>query len=77
MKEDKVYQKLKTKMEEVAVVRPQTLGPLTAPYKWTVSYFKVYPWLAFALLSLVFSLAVYLFLGVYIVYFVSVLQHGF
>lgn len=77
MKSDKTYDLLVAKMNELAVVPPQELGPLTPVYKKTTSFFKNQPVKITFLLAAFFSLFMYLLLGARLVRLVSILQFGF
>lgn len=75
--DDKLYLLLKLKMEEMAVVPPQSLGPFTFLYKKIVPYFKFYPWRTAIFVSVVFSSFLYFILGKTLIRIVSILQAGF
>lgn len=77
MKNDKTYEMLRLKMNEIAVVPPQTLGPLTSLYKSIIPQFKFYPWRMAFLLSTLASFILYLLIGTSFVRIASILQFGF
>ncbi len=77
MKQDKTYQLLVAKMQEVAILPPQTLGPFTGVYKRVTPFFKFSPRRMTAILSLFATLLLYFFLGSTMVKLASILQFGF
>lgn len=77
MSEDKFYQTLVSKMNEVAQVAPQTIGPLTPFYKKIVPQFKFYPWKSGIVLSVLGATFLYLLFGSALVKLASILQFGF
>lgn len=77
MKNDKFYQLLVSKMEEVAVMPPQSVGPLTPFYKMVVPQLKYSPWRSMSILSMLASVFLYLVFGPILVKLTSVLQFGF
>lgn len=77
MKQDKTYQLLLTKMQEISLVPPQQLGPFTNMYKNFVPYLKFAPWRMAAFVSFFTSILLYLVLGPILVKIVSLLQFGF
>ena len=77
MRSDKLYRSLVAKMQEVTVVPPQTVGPLTSIYKRIALQFKVNPWKTALIVSLSISLLAYILLGVTLVKITSLLQYGF
>ncbi len=74
---DKAYQLLVSKMHEVTIVPVQNLGKLTFVYKKVVPYFKFSPWKTTAVISIISTASLFLFLGPRFVKLVSVLQFGF
>lgn len=76
MRHDPLYQKLVEKWEEVTIVSPQTVGPLTPLYKRAVPYFKVAPWKMLVPLAFVLTVFLALLLQVTAVEIASFLQRG-
>lgn len=77
MKNDKFYQVLVSKMQEVAVVPPQSVGPLTPFYKMVVPQLKYSPWRSMSVISILLAFFLYLVLGPILVKLASILQFGF
>ena len=78
MKNEKLYELLVSKMHEVSMLPPQTVGPLTPLYKRIVPYFKVSPWKSIALVSLFATTLVYFLFGMsLLIKLASLLQFGF
>jgi len=77
MKEDKIYKLLVSKMQEIALVPPQTIGSFTPLYKKIVPRFKYYPWKSALIISLASTISLYLVLGSTLVKIASLLQFGF
>lgn len=77
MTEDPLYQKLKTQLRQVAVVSPQTVGPLTSFYKITTSWVKTWPAKVLIPVAFIGGILFQLLLGEKIVQAVSILQRGF
>lgn len=77
MKQDKTYDILVAKMHEVAIVPPQTMGPLTGLYKKIIPMFKFYPVRSLSIVSLVSAVLLYVVLGSLLVKIASILQFGF
>lgn len=77
MKDEKLYRLLLERMQEVAMVPPQTVGPFTYFYKRLVPGLKFHPWKITALVSFMFAVFFYLVFGVRLVRLVSLLQFGF
>lgn len=77
MNNDKLYRELVAKMQEMAIVPPQTIGPLTFAYKRLVPYLKYAPWRSTLSVSFLLSIFLYLFIGSTIVKIASLLQIGF
>ncbi|MBI2617629.1 hypothetical protein HYW55_05850 [Candidatus Gottesmanbacteria bacterium] len=77
MKNDRVYELLVAKMQEMTVVPPQTLGPLTFAYKRIVPYLKFAPWRSTVTFSFLLSVFLYFLLGSTVVKIASLLQFGF
>lgn len=77
MNDEKLYQLLVQRMQEVAVVPPQTVGPLTPLYKRVVPQLKWQPWRSVAAVSFVATIALYILFGVRVVHLASLLQYGF
>lgn len=74
---DKTYKLMVSKMHEVTIVPPQSLGPFTFIYKKVVPYLKFSPWKTTAIISFVGAAFLFLFLGPRFVKFISILQFGF
>jgi hypothetical protein len=74
---DPVYQKFVKRWQEVTELPPQQLGPLTPIYHTLVKRFKVMPWPALIIISIVLVVALYLLIGSTISIVVSILQRGF
>jgi hypothetical protein len=68
---------LVTKMQEVAVVPPQTVGPFTGIYKRIVPSLKVAPWRSVVLTSFLLTCCLYFLFGPLLVRLASFLQFGF
>ena len=77
MKEDKAYQLLLAKMQEVSSVPPQSFGPFTPIYKIVVPYFKFYPWISVSLISAILVFFLYFIFGTTLIRLASLLQYGF
>lgn len=77
MTNDALYQLMKQRMQEVAVVPPQTVGPLTPLYKRVIPQLKSQPWRSVGALSFVFTVLLYLVFGARVVKLASLLQYGF
>lgn len=77
MRNEGLFQLLVAKMNEVNMVPPQSLGPLTFWYKRLIPRFKFYPWKSTLVLSLLAALILYFLLGVTLVSITSLLQFGF
>jgi hypothetical protein len=77
MRNDKLYNQLVAKMHQVAVVPPQTVGPLTPIYKKLAVRLKFTPWRYTVVLAFLFTLCLYLILGQTLVKLASILQYGF
>lgn len=77
MKNDKTYQILVARMNELALVPPQEIGFLTFIYKRLVPYFKFSPWRSSIVLAFLFAILLYFFLGSTLIKIASILQFGF
>lgn len=77
MKEDRVYQLLRTKMQEISWVPPQSFGFFTPLYKVVVPYFKYNPWVSVGIISAVMVFCLYFLFGTALVKLASLLQFGF
>lgn len=77
MKNEDLYQLLVTKMNEVTIVPPQSVGPFTFWYKRLVPRLKFYPWKSTLVLSLLAALILYFLFGATLVRIASLLQFGF
>ena len=77
MNQDKLYNILASRMHEMAVVPPQTVGPFTSVYKRLVPALKFHPWRMGIAVSFIFSILLYLIFGVRVVRLVSLLSFGF
>lgn len=77
MRNEKTYRLLVAKMNEVAAVPPQTIGPFTGIYKRVVPLLKFSPWRAAFLLSIFATAVLYLIFGSALVRLASILQFGF
>ena len=77
MRNKNTYQLLVAKMQEVAVVPPQTVGPFTFLYKKLASVFKFSPWRSAAFISFFTTILLYFLLGGTLVKLASMLQFGF
>lgn len=77
MKEDRVYQLLKIRMQEVSSLPPQSIGRFTPIYKVVVPYFKYYPWISLSLISAILVFCLYFLFGTTLVRLASLLQFGF
>lgn len=71
------YQKFVKRWEEVTDLPPQTLGPLTRPYKKLTKRLKVMPLPWLGMVSVLLVAAAYFILGPTITFLVSLLQRGF
>lgn len=71
------YKNFVKRWEEVTDLPPQTLGPLTQPYKKLTKRLKVMPlpWLLLA--SVLLVVAIYFVIGPAITFLVTLLQRGF
>ncbi len=71
------YEKFVRRWEEVTDLPPQTVGPLTKPYKKLTKRLKVMPlpWLVIA--SILLVIALYFVIGPTITFLVTLLQRGF
>lgn len=77
MKNDKFYPILVSKMNQLAAVPPQTVGPFTPLYKKLTSQFKVFPFKSLLLVSFLSVIFAYLIFGHRLVKLASLLQFGF
>jgi len=77
MKQDKTYESLVKKMNEVSALSPQTLGPFTSVYRVIIPFFKRAPWRPLMLGSFAVTVIMNMLLGTSVVIVVSILQHGF
>ena len=77
MKKDKLYSLLVAKMQEVTIVPPQTVGPLTPIYKKVAAQLKVYPWRWAFMISVSVTFLAYFLFGGMLVKIASMLQYGF
>ena len=77
MTNDKLYQLMRERMREVAVVPPQTIGPFTPLYKRVVPQLKWQPWRSVAVISFFGTPLLYLVFGARVVKLASLLQYGF
>lgn len=77
MKEDRLYRKLKERMEAVSLVQPQQLGILTPYWKRLTHLFKTNSFQIFLIVGFVTSLFLWFLLGNYLVKLASLLQYGF
>jgi len=77
MNDDNFYKSLVSKMEEVALVKPQNVGRLTPFYKRIAPQFKFYPWKSAVALSFLGALFLYFVFGSAVVKLASILQFGF
>lgn len=77
MKEEQLYQELKSKMHEVNQVAPQSFGFFTPLYKTVIPYFKFSPWVSVTFLSLLLTFCMYFFFGTALIKIASLLQFGF
>lgn len=77
MENNKTYRLLLAKMQEIALVPPQTVGPFTFIYKKFVPYLKFSPWYPLSFIALFTSILLYLMLGSTFIKIVSLLQFGF
>ena len=77
MKNDKVYQQLKKKMNLVSSVPPQNLGPLTLYWKKAVPIIKKASFPVLTISGLLSTIILWLLLGTLLVQLVTLLQNGF
>ncbi|OGG03902.1 hypothetical protein A2W14_05535 [Candidatus Gottesmanbacteria bacterium RBG_16_37_8] len=77
MKNDYFYQRLVDKMQQMAVIPPQTVGPLTPLYKRLVPQFKFFPFKILIPASFVAIIFAYLIFGLKLVKLASLLQLSF
>lgn len=77
MTEDKFYQVLVSRMEEMAVVPPQNAGILTPVYKRMALQLKIYPWKSLGFIAVLSAVFLYLLFGPILVKLASILQFGF
>jgi hypothetical protein len=77
MKEDKLYKSLVSKMNEVSVMPPQQIGPLTPIYKMVIPQFKFAPLRTALILSMIATCMLYILFGARVVHLASLLQYGF
>lgn len=77
MYDEKMYRLLVARMQEMAVVPPQTVGPFTGLYKRIIPQLKWHPWRVVATLSLMLTVSLYVVFGIRVVHLVSLLQFGF
>lgn len=75
--EKKIYPALRRKQMEVALVPPQTLGPLTLYYHRFIPALKVAPWRLILLSALLTTIILRLALGPWFVRLATLLQRGF
>ncbi|MBI2405261.1 hypothetical protein HYV22_03735 [Candidatus Gottesmanbacteria bacterium] len=73
----KTYARFVKRWEEVTDLPPQTLGPLTRPYKKLTKRLKVMPWPWLVGISLIGVIGLYMILGSAITFLVTLLQRGF
>ena len=76
-KEDKLYNLLVTRMQEMAIVPPQNVGPFTTLYKRLTSELKWYPVRSVTVISFLISLIFFALLGSRLIKLASLLQYGF
>ncbi len=74
---DPIFESVKRRWEEVMMVPPQRVGPLTPLYKRVIPLFKVHPWRVLVLAAGFIALGSYILLGPMLVRIVSLLQKGF
>ncbi len=74
---DVIYRKFVKRWEEVTDLPPQTLGPLTRPYKRLTKRLKVMPWPWLVVASVFLVAGLYFFVGPAITFLVTLLQRGF
>jgi len=74
---DTAYRKFVRRWEEVTDLPPQTLGPLTKPYKKLTRRLKVMPWPWLVLVSILIVVGLYVLVGSAITLLVTLLQRGF
>ena len=71
------YKNFVKRWEEVTDIPPQTLGPLTRPYKKLTKRLKVMPLPWLVVISVLFVVGVYVVFGPTIKFLVTLLQRGF
>jgi hypothetical protein len=64
-------------MEDISVLKPQTMGPFTPFYKQTIPLVKNHPIHLYILTALIVVSLLYVLFGSGIVWLTSLLQHGF
>lgn len=75
--EQKIFPILRKKQLELAIVPPQSLGPLTSYYHRIVPTLKIAPWRLIAVGALVSTVGLRVLLGSAFVRLASLLQWGF
>lgn len=73
----KTYARFVKRWEEVTDLPPQTLGPLTRPYKKLTKRLKVMPWPWLVIISCIGVIGLYVIFGSAITLIVTLLQKGF
>lgn len=73
----KTYAQFVKRWEEVTDLPPQTLGPLTRPYKKLTKRLKVMPWPLLVVSALCVVVGLYFLIGSTITFLVTLLQRGF
>lgn len=77
MRNDKIYQHLKEKMELISAVPPQRVGPFTPLWKRVVFVVKNNHLKVLTLSGFATSIALWMLFGASLVSLVSLLQNGF
>lgn len=77
MRNDRIYQHLKEKMELISTIPPQRVGPLTPLWKRAVFILKNNHLKVLTLSGFATSVALWMLFGASLVSLVSLLQNGF
>lgn len=74
---DKTFDSIVNRWNEIVDVPPQDVGKLTAYYKKITKRLKVMPWPVLFVLSVFVILLVFFLLGPAVIYLVEMIQRGF
>jgi hypothetical protein len=74
---DKTFDKIVSRWQEVVDIPPQTVGPFTSLYKQITSKLKVMPWPLLFVVSVVVVLGIFFVFGPATLFLVELIQRGF